>query len=174
MCIKCIRDTCSWVTPRAIITICLYLIATIRPSAAPGEIDTTFQAKPLPDDSPFSLAVQTDGKLIIGSNKPRVFRPKTDGSVDDSFNASVLPLVSVYKVRLTADGSILVNGLSAIDSVTPIIIRLLHDGTLDQSFKPDFVALSERVQAFAATTNGSVVYYANVVQNGRFIASYVQ
>ena len=163
-----------WFKIQATFFACLGLFTQSNIPAAPGEIVPVFRAMLQPDDLPFSMAVQNDGKLIVGSNAPRLFRLNADGGLDVSFKASALPLVSVCKVQLTVDGKILVNGISSLDNTTRTLIRLTPDGALDTTFNPEFVARGERVLAFAPQPDGSVAYHAIVVQGTKLISSYIK
>jgi uncharacterized delta-60 repeat protein len=99
------------------------------------------------DDSVNTLAIQEDGKIIVGGNftsyngvgANRIIRLNSDGSRDTSFNIgtgfSGIDR-SVYKLVVQSDGKILIggnftsyNGLGANK-----IIRLNSDGSRDSSF----------------------------------------
>lgn len=113
---------------------------------ADGTFDTSFANQNLPSrfgDSIIALAIQPDGKILIGgaflsvSGQPRrnVARLNADGTLDASF---VPPNIDneVTEFALQADGKILIGGnFFAVGGQTrPDIARLNADGTLDTSF----------------------------------------
>jgi uncharacterized delta-60 repeat protein/CSLREA domain-containing protein len=113
---------------------------------ANGSLDTSFQNPNLSrSGSSFgvsSVAVQTDGKVIVagnfdnvgGESHPNLARLNTNGSVDSSFNAIVGGVV--YTVLLQLDGKIIIGG--SFTSVNGLarnrLARLNADGSLDVSF----------------------------------------
>ena len=122
-----------------------------------GSADTSFVSPippPLPSPSPspspagivYSIALQTDGKIIIGGHIVKRFSPvlitspvarlNLDGSFDASF-AAVTGNNDALKVAVQPDGKILLAGyFSSINQVgNNFIARLNADGSLDSSFK---------------------------------------
>lgn len=89
-----------------------------------------------------SMAVQPDGKIIIGGNfthvheapHANVARLNADGSVDGSFTASTSYYVE--SVAVQADGKIILGGYFDKVNDTPrrYLARLTKDGQLDSSF----------------------------------------
>ena len=89
---------------------------------ADGTVDPVFDPSPTANRSVYSLALQADGKVILGgsfttlqpngaaSTTPRNFiaRVNADGTLDSGFESN--PNGSVYSVGLRADGKVLVGG----------------------------------------------------------------
>jgi len=116
-----------------------------------GVPDLTFDPGTGPDASVYSMAIQTDGKLLIGGrffsyNSDVGFthaflaRIHTNGSLDTIFinNTSIGPInVSfVSTISLQSDGKIIVGGNFDNFNVSNAkrIVRLNSDGTLDPAF----------------------------------------
>ncbi|MFV0468324.1 MAG: T9SS type A sorting domain-containing protein [Dysgonomonas sp.] len=91
-----------------------------------------------------SLAVQDDGKVIIGgsftsfnqSSYNRILRLNTDGSIDATFNVGTGANYPVLAIAIQADGKILIGGNFSTYNGTTInrIARLNADGSLDATF----------------------------------------
>ena len=106
-----------------------------------GSTDTSFDA---PDFYSFSIgreiwsiAVQADGKILVGGNflgadnliKHGLIRLNPDGSIDTSFNNYSLPTGSiVFDIEIQTDNKILIGGLVCG------VFRLNSDGTFDNTF----------------------------------------
>jgi|GEM_PF-2088561 len=103
-------------------------------------VDTSFHPDPswMPsiDDAVAALAVDRDGRLLVGSNstsgaQARIQRFNTNGTLDTGWQ----PLVKgdVYKLLPASDGMLFVGGaFSAIDNVqTSSLVRFRADDTLD-------------------------------------------
>ncbi|MCP5523745.1 MAG: hypothetical protein H7A46_19585 [Verrucomicrobiales bacterium] len=106
---------------------------------------------PLPDDfdpgvdsTVFSLAVQPDGKILVGGDftalggQPRnhIGRLNADGTLDTGFDPGASSYVNSLAVQ--ADGKIVVGGIFSTLGGQPrnYIGRLNADGTLDADFNP--------------------------------------
>jgi uncharacterized delta-60 repeat protein len=128
---------------------------------ADGSLDTSFNnygvATTGTDDFVFSIAVQPDGKILIGGRftsyngdanaSDCVARLNTDGSLDTSFNYGSQTGITgngdklfwrVYTLVLQPDGKIIVGGTftgyNSDSNAGEDVIRLSPDGTLDTSF----------------------------------------
>lgn len=88
-----------------------------------------------------ALAIQTDGKIIIGNGtnnqSNRIYRLNTDGSIDKSFRNNV-PVIegSINAILIQIDGKIIVGGkFNKVGNLTQNnMTRLNSDGSLDTSF----------------------------------------
>ena len=125
---------------------------------ADGMLDTTFNgtgkvttAIGSGDDAGESVAVQSDGKIlvggysrsVIGKNEFALVRYQTDGTLDSSFNSTGIVTTAIgsadsnsYSIAVQSDGKILLagdtdNGPSNQDFA---VVRYNTDGTLDASF----------------------------------------
>jgi uncharacterized delta-60 repeat protein len=122
---------------------------------ADGTVDTTFNApdffstansgSPVFGGHIYAIAVQTDGKILVGgeiggagaTNGVGIRRLNTDGSIDSSF--FIQPLFTAYDIKLQSDGKILVGGRLNLPS-TGNLLRLNADGTRDMTFSATTVA----------------------------------
>lgn len=122
----------------------LLLAAGAAPAvaASAGDLDTSF-ANPALNGDVQSLAVQPDGKIIVGGSfttvagqpRSRVARLNADGSLDTTFfNPNVNG--TVKSVAITSTGRILVGGsfTQAGGSSRTGIARLTSSGALDATF----------------------------------------
>jgi uncharacterized delta-60 repeat protein len=114
-----------------------------------------------------SLAVQADGKILVGGNfstlggqtRNRIGRLNADGTLDTSFNPGAggfYPYVYVYSLAVQADGKILVGGQFATlgGQSRNNIGRLNADGTLDTGFNP---GAGGQVLSLAVQADGKIL-----------------
>ena len=109
-----------------------------------GQIDDTFSPGRGGDKEARSLAVQPDGRILVGGNfirfngesHQRIVRLNEDGSVDSSFKASLNQ--AAWRIVVQPDGQILVRGHFTQVNGAPRfgLARLKSDGSLDDSFAP--------------------------------------
>lgn len=109
-----------------------------------GSLDTTFNSGAGFDDTVYAIAVQPDGKLVVGgafgaynhSGVGGIIRINADGSYDSSFDTGTGADSTVYAVTLQNDGAILIGGRfnNFNDTRRVGIARLLTNGWLDTSF----------------------------------------
>lgn len=111
-----------------------------------GTVDTSFNPSPGADNFVHSLALQTDGKIIIGGDfttvdgiaRNRIARLNINGRIDTTFNPGLGANDTVYAIAVQPDQRILVAGRFTTIDVTNrnSIARLLTDGRIDTSFNP--------------------------------------
>lgn len=109
-----------------------------------------------------AIAVQTDGKIIIGGfftqvngvNRNNLARLNPNRTLDTSFNPN--PNGSVYTILIQPNGSILLGGIfTEVGGVSrPAIARLQTDGTLDNDF---FAGVGGWVKTIALESSGHVL-----------------
>ncbi len=114
------------------------------------------------NDHVSALAVQADGKIVVGGSftalggQPRdhIARLNPDGTLDAAFNPGANGWVGVLAVK--ADGKIVVGGsFSELGGQSRGNIGLLNpDGTLDAAFDP---GADDRVSALAVQADGKIV-----------------
>ncbi len=113
-----------------------------------GYQDPTFLAWPNSgaDDSIYAVALQPDGKILIGGNftsfngvnRYRIARLNADGSVDNTFNPGLGADGIVRALALQTNGQVVIAGQFNLVNGTNMthVARLNADGSLDISFNP--------------------------------------
>ena len=111
-----------------------------------GGVDTSFTTGGGADAPVYAVALQSDGKILIGGDfvqankveRNRVARLNPDGSLDPTFNPGVGPNTGVRCLAVQPDGKILIGGIfiSVQGAARSRIARLKADGSLDPSFDP--------------------------------------
>ena len=113
-----------------------------------GTVDASFQAPGLLNGrSVYSLAMQPDGKVLIGgdfdqlygaSPRNRIARLNVDGTLDATFDPGTGANDEVLRLALQSDGKVLIGGrLTEVGGVARNrIARLNANGTLDATFDP--------------------------------------
>jgi uncharacterized delta-60 repeat protein len=113
-----------------------------------------------------AIAVQSDGKIIVGGNfnrvngtgKNRLARLNPDGTRDDTFNTTGISAAQVSVLLIQPDGKILVGGTAlGTNSASSILLRLNADGTLDNTFVPDIPAPRSSATALALQPDGKIL-----------------
>jgi uncharacterized delta-60 repeat protein len=112
-----------------------------------GDLDMTFEPGIGPDATVRAIAVQGDGKIIIGgtfknvANFPRdgIARLNSDGSLDTSFQPDIQADIQngdgVTVIEAMEDGRILLGGRFIANNTEGLpAVRLNDDGSLDNSF----------------------------------------
>jgi len=110
-----------------------------------GSIDTTFHVGGGANHVVRAIAVQSDGKILVGgyfetfnyTNKNFLVRLNPNGSIDGTFNiGNVGPGYYVHVIRIQNDGKILIGGELNYYNGAPTngIARLNPDGSLDTTF----------------------------------------
>ena len=114
-----------------------------------GSIDHNFAIGAGPSDYVGAIALQSDGKILVGGMfgyfdgvvRGRITRLNTNGTLDASFNAGTAlnhAGEGVDAIVLQPDGKMLIGGaFTAFNNVPrPNVARLHPDGSLDTSFAP--------------------------------------
>ena len=119
-----------------------------------GALDSSFDPGTGANDIITAVALQKDGKIVIGgyftsfngTGRNYLARLQKNGSLDASFNTGAGPNARVESITIQADGKILIGGQFTAYGGAPrqYIARLNTDGSLDADFNPD------------GSTNGSV------------------
>ncbi len=161
--------------------------ASLAAIAAPGDVESGFPTAALTvsfgDLQVFGMAVQSDGKIIVGGSheqadglyQGKLTRLNADGSRDASFKSYVNGWV--YAVAVQADGKILVaGGFTTVISPGPPysdglrrgIARLNADGSLDTTFDADITGNS--INSMAVQADGKILitgYFSQVGATAR-------
>lgn len=144
---------------------------TTRPGIAllntNGTLNTGFRPTTGANGTVYAIAVQPDGKVIIGgefdlvNNVPlaRLARLNPDGSVDDTFNLGIGLNAAVRTIALQADRKILIGGSFTTVDGTPrnYLARLHPDGTLDEAFLRSDEGANNAVYALAVQADGKIL-----------------
>ncbi len=110
-----------------------------------GTIDSTFNIGSGSNGTIYCLAVQIDGKILVGGNQSsfngqsvgRIVRLLPNGVIDTSFNSGSGFNGTVKAFSFQSDGKILVGGYySAYNGISQHWVRLHPNGVYDSSFKP--------------------------------------
>jgi uncharacterized delta-60 repeat protein len=130
---------------------------------ADGSLDTGFAAGAGADGIVNAVALQTDGKLVIGGDfllvdnvaRSRIARLTTAGALDTTFNPGTGANAAVHAV-LMVNAAIHVGGdFTQINGVNRgRYAKLLSSGSIDQSFS----ATGANGSVYALATNGATVY----------------
>lgn len=116
-----------------------------------GTLDTSFNPGSGPNTfgsiSAECIAIQSDGKIIVGGNFQqyngtsinRIVRINTNGTIDNTFSVGSGFNNAVYSLSIQSDGKIIAGGdFTTYNGVTRNRIAKLNlDGTLDTSFDPN-------------------------------------
>jgi uncharacterized delta-60 repeat protein len=133
-----------------------------------GSLDYSFNPGTGPNNyiHPNSIALQNDGKIIIGGsftnysgvNRNRIARLNADGSIDTSFDPGSGFDNIVLKTLLQPDGKVLVGGqFNNFDgNIRNAIARLNANGTIDNNFDP-LAGFNGDVRALLLQPDGKVL-----------------
>lgn len=123
----------------------LLLITIISAAAQPGALDVSFKPQIATTLEIRAIALQADGKILVGESitsdffldTSRITRLNFDGSLDTSFSNELNTYGVIRTIVPQADGKILVGGdfsRTSTDTVNSIF-RLNTNGTLDTTFQ---------------------------------------
>jgi uncharacterized delta-60 repeat protein len=138
-----------------------------------GTRDATFNSGGIgANGSVFAIAVQTDGKILIGgffsaydgdsAANDTIMRLKQDGTADTPFNAGGTGgNGGVYAIAVQADGKIVIGGnfnsYNGDSSVSDTLTRLNADGTRDTTFNPGGAGGTDRVVTVTVQADGKII-----------------
>ncbi|HSH67693.1 MAG TPA: delta-60 repeat domain-containing protein, partial [Bacteroidia bacterium] len=134
-----------------------------------GELDFSFFTGKGTNGKVYSIAVQADGKILIGGSFTsyngnscnNIARLNADGSFDPSFK-DVKTDDIVRKIRIDEEGRILIGGdFNTVNNQPHIgVARVQTDGTLDESFHP-FIDYTGCVYDCKIAYNGAIYLALN-------------
>lgn len=111
-----------------------------------GSNDNTFNIGTGAGGSVYALALQPDGKIIVGGNFTtfngtsinRIIRLNGDGTTDNTFNVGTGANNAVTVLALQSDGKVLMGGNFTSYNGTSVnrIVRLNSNGSIDNTFTP--------------------------------------
>ncbi len=130
---------------------------------ADGTFDTGFNVGKGFDNEVFAVAVQSDGKILVGGqftlyndvSRSRLVRLNQDGSLDASFVGQASN--TIRQIQVLPNNQILISGV--FDRVNNVnrsrIARLNHDGTLDATFNPE--SINGAINTFTVQADGKIL-----------------
>lgn len=131
---------------------------------ANGQPDPAFTSAPGGDGTVNTVAVQTDGKIVVGGTFTtfngvlfrNLARLNPDGKADATFVLGSGVDAQVNALAVQADGKILVGGAfqNFAGQSRPYLLRLNVNGSLDATFAP---ALNGTVNSLAVQADGRIV-----------------
>ena len=143
-------------------------------------IDNTFDVGTGFDSDVYALAIQPDGKILVGgffdtyNGTPagKIIRLNSDGSVDNTFDTGTGFTFSVFAITVQSDNKILVGGGFATYNGQDRrkIVRLNTDGTLDDTFNTNTGMNNIVYNIYETNDNkifvlGSFTVYSGVTSN---------
>lgn len=141
-------------------------VVTILDDEMPGNVDFAFNPGQGTDGNVLSLALQADGKVLLGGEFGRVnnvilthvARLQSDGYLDSFLNPGGGTDSNVLAVVVQSDGRVLIGGdFSQLNGVPRNrIARLNGDGTVDDSFDPGD-GPDGTVRAISLQADGAIV-----------------
>lgn len=143
-----------------------------------GTLDNTFSIGTGANNNVNAVAVQSDGKIIVGGSftsfnsvdQANLIRLNSDGSIDNSFAIGTGPNGAIHTIFIQSNGKILAGGLfNSFNGSTSYrnIVRLETSGSNDFAFscRPD-----ETVYAIAVQSDSKIVIGGNF----KYIDSYAR
>jgi uncharacterized delta-60 repeat protein len=139
-----------------------------------GSLDLSFDPGTGFDNTVLAVAVQADGKLIVGGDftscagvaRNRIARLNSDGSLDASFNPGTGFNYPVRALAMQPDGKVLVGGGFTLfnGAARTKLVRLQSNGALDAAFSPGTITGSTDIGFYALVLqgNGQIVAIGNI------------
>jgi len=143
---------------------------------ADGSLDSGFDPGTGFNNTAYSIAIQADGKIIVGGNfssfngtaRYYTARLNADGSLDTSFDLGTGFNSIVFSISIQADGKIIMGGAftSFNGTARNLIARLNANGSLDTGFNPTTGFVGNTVNSTTLQTDGKIIaggffYYFN-------------
>jgi uncharacterized delta-60 repeat protein len=103
-----------------------------------GTLDEAFDSSGASHEINSAIAVQPDGKILVGSLSATLKRFNADGSIDPGFDTGTGPDGGITALALQPDGKIIIVGdFTTFNDIACIhVARINIDGSLDTSFNP--------------------------------------
>jgi len=131
-----------------------------------GSIDNTFNIGTGFDDDVYTMAIQPDGKILVGGRfesyngtpAGKIIRLNNDGSVDNTFGIGTGFNFSVFAITIQSDNKILVGGIFTEynGQEQRKIIRLNTNGTIDNTFTNN-TGMNNIVYNIYTTNDGKIL-----------------
>jgi uncharacterized delta-60 repeat protein len=138
-----------------------------------GELDLTFNTGSGTNGKVYTVAIQSDGKILVGGNFAlyngyacsNIIRLKKNGAIDESFGA--VTNGTVRKIKMDSNGKIIISGdfRNVNGDARPVVARLLINGQLDTAFADPFSISDPSItvsgEDFAINNKGQVYLALN-------------
>ncbi len=134
---------------------------------ADGTLDATFNPGTNPNNTTFAVALQADGKILVGGSftsfngtvRTRIARLNADGTLDATFTPGNGANQTIYKIVVQPDGKILIGGnfTNYNGTARSRLVRLNADGTLDATFNPSGAGADTTVYAITLQSDGKIL-----------------
>ena len=131
-----------------------------------GSYDNTFVVGTGFNNDIWAIAVQSDGKIIVGGYFTtyngtainRIIRLNSDGSRDNTFNVGTGVNSYILSAAIQSDGKVIVAGnfTTYNGTASNYITRINTDGTIDATFIPGTGA-NAQIQSLAIQTDGKII-----------------
>lgn len=130
-------------------------------------LDSAFVPGSNADGTIYCIAVQPDGKVLLGGLSAdtggglppgRILRLNAGGTLDSTFNAGTGPDDVVHAIALQPDGKVIIAGLFTAVNGQPLsrIARLNADGSVDGAFNPGTGA-NDHIFTLALQPDGKIL-----------------
>jgi uncharacterized delta-60 repeat protein len=149
-------------------------IARLNPG---GSLDADFNVGIGANSQVFAVALQRDGKIVVGGNFTEmngvasrgIARLNVDGTLDPTFNTGAGVAGAMYAVAFQPDQKMLIVGaFSSVDSIARShVARLNPDGTLDPGFTPGSGANSSAMSVVLQPDGKAVISGTFTEYNGQ-------
>jgi uncharacterized delta-60 repeat protein len=125
-----------------------------------GTLDNNFSTGSTFNGGMTALAIQKDGKILVGHGiSNTLIRLNIDGSIDSTFAATAIANGNIYAIAVQNDGKILVGGSFTTFSgfARSRLVRLHIDGTIDTSFVQSGVGLNNGAWVLNLQSDGKIL-----------------
>ena len=132
-----------------------------------GTVDTTFNPGSGANGPVYAVALQSNGKILIGGEftsfngiaRSRIARLNANGSLDATFDPGVSPNDTVRSILFQGDGKVVIGGsfTSIAGSDRNRVARLNSDGTLDTAFMASVSGANGSVLTLALQIDGRIL-----------------
>ncbi len=125
-----------------------------------GNLDTSFNPQALNVSNIFSVANQSNGKVLVGSHSPsNLVRYNEDGSLDTTFKPDFTSnLVTVFSIVEQPDRKILYAGVGVVSGTQKYISRINQDGSKDQAFEAAIgTGANNNINSIALQADGKIL-----------------
>jgi uncharacterized delta-60 repeat protein len=132
-----------------------------------GSLDTGFDSGTGADNNVNAIAIQSDGKILIGgefttyngTTRNRIARINSDGSLDTGFDPGTGANNTINAMAIQSDGKIVIGGTFTTYNGTTRnrIARINSDGSLDTGFDSGGAGASSSINAIAIQSDGKIV-----------------